>query len=178
MTGNGVGFVVVDNAAPEQVTDVRGAAVDLAFVAVEGKGETGSVGHPEVAVEPSLEVDGVAFEPVGELAVVPDVASQTRASTFRVVHVPLDLTRGAWQLRVGPVREENRVPRILPTHVLETGVGVPALVLDVSVAVAIAVIVDPSQCGPGIRLELSHQIDITRPALDLVKKDEVQRRRI
>src|SRR5262249_28103970 len=80
--------------------------------------------------------------------------------------------------REGAVPPHDRVPRVLPALVLETGLGVAALVLDIAVAVAVAEVVDPAERGARRGLELADERRIARPALVLVEQDEEQRRRV
>jgi hypothetical protein len=113
-----IGLVLVHDATPQQVADVRGQAVHGPLVAVQRQRKVLPVGEPEVGVEAPLELRRFALEPVGQLRVVPDLSRQAGAPHLGVVHVALDLTRGARQLGQRAVGESNRVPRVLPALVL------------------------------------------------------------
>ena len=80
---------------------------------------------------------------VAQPGIVPDVARQARHAHLGVVDVALQLAGRARRRRDRAVGERDRVPRVLPALVVEPGLGDAPLVLDVSVAVAIAVPIDP-----------------------------------
>jgi hypothetical protein len=129
------------------VADVRGEAVDLAFVAVEGKGVAAPLGHPEVTLKPRAEVVGALLESGGQRLVVPDVAREARRAPLRVVDRALDLAGGDRPLRKGAVGGLDRVPAVFPALVDQAGGRVAPLVLDVPVAVAVPAVLDPGQGG-------------------------------
>ena len=170
MLDHGVGLVLVDDAAPQQVADVRGQAVDRALVAVQREREIPAVGEPEVLVEASLERGCFALQPFGQLRVVPDHARRAGRSEF-------------WRRRRSPGSRRSRAAA-WPASRRRTGsssrspssTGSPGrcrltpLVLDVAVTVAVAVLVDPAQGAPRGRLELLHQVAIAGPALVLVQQ--------
>src|SRR5205814_2731059 len=132
-------LVLVGDSAPEQVADVRGDRVDEPAVAVDGQGETAAIIHPVVAVETRFQVGGRLLEPVREVGIVPDPTGETSASLLGVVYVALDLAGCPRQPGVGPVREEDRVPGVFPALVVQACLRVAALVVDVTVAVTVAV---------------------------------------
>jgi len=82
---------LVDDAAPEQVADVRAQRVDLVAVRVQRECEVAVGLDPEVAVEAALEVGRLLLELVGELRIVPDLAREPGAASLRVVGVALQL---------------------------------------------------------------------------------------
>ena len=168
------GLVLVCDAAPEQVADVRRDGVDDPPVAVDGERVASSILHPVVAVELRLERGRRLLEPLGEPGIVPDLPRQSRTADLRVVHIPLDLARRPRQLRVGAVREQDGVPGVLPALVFQPGFHV-TLIIDVAVTVAVAVIVDPFQGGPGLQLEVPDELVVTGPPGVLVEEDEKQR---
>ena len=57
-----LGAIVVDDAAPEQVADVRRERVDRPLVAVEGKGVITTILKPEVVVERLLDLVRLVLE--------------------------------------------------------------------------------------------------------------------
>src|SRR5215204_2090924 len=59
---DGLSLGLVDDAAPEQMPVVRGKRVDSATVGIQRNREVLAVLDPEVAVEPPLEVGGLALE--------------------------------------------------------------------------------------------------------------------
>ena len=65
---------LVDDAAPEQMADVRGERVDLIPVWVQREREVLAVLDPEVAVEPPFEVRRLLLQSVGKFRVLPDEA--------------------------------------------------------------------------------------------------------
>ena len=171
-------LVLVGDPAPEQVPDVRRERPHLPLLSVQGEREELPVVHPEILVEPLPEIVGLPLEPVREPVVAPDLAGEPRAADLRVVDVSLELARRSRKRGERAVREEDRVPGVLPALVLEAGLRVAALVLDVAVAVPVAVLVDPFERSPGVLLELSHESTALRPALVLVEQDQEQHRRV
>src|SRR6266446_621879 len=178
MSDNVVGTVVVDDPAPEQLADVGRERVDGLLVTVQGERVEAAVREPEVVVERLLQLLGLVLELGGERVVVPDLARQACAAAARVVGVALQLAGRARQLRERPVRELDRIPRVLPALILEPALGVATLVLDVAVTVAIAVFIDPRQRGTSVRLEPPHALAIAGEPLVLVQEDEEQHRPI
>ena len=168
----------VDDAAPQQVADVRRQAVDLAAVRLDGDGEVLAVLHPEVAVEAALEVGGLLLEPVAEARVPPDFARQARGAHLGVVGVALQLAGRAREARQAAVAVRDRVPRVLPALVLEPGLLVAPLVGDVAVALQVGVLVDPGQGRARLPLERAHELRVAGPALVLVEQHDVERRRV
>src|SRR5262249_44181951 len=75
---------LIHDPAPEQVPDVRRQRVDLTLVAVQRERVMPAPFHPEVAVEPALEVGGVPLEPVSSLVVAPHLAHEPGCSQPRV----------------------------------------------------------------------------------------------
>jgi hypothetical protein len=49
------------------------------------------------------------------------------------------------------VGKGDGVPRVFPTLILDSGFFVPTLVLNVAVAVMVAILIDPEQCCHGFR---------------------------
>src|SRR5919201_1688666 len=171
-------LVLVHDAAPEQVPDVRGDAVDAALLAVEGEREAAPLRDPEILVEATLQLGRLALEAHGELVVVPVLAREPRATHLYVVDVALDLARRDRPLGDRAVGEADRVPRVLPALVLESRLDITPLVFDVAVAVAVAVLVDPRERRARGRLELAHQLSVAAPALVLFEQNEEERRRV
>ena len=148
MPGDRLRLGLVDDAAPEQVTDVRGQGVDLAAVDVQGEGVVLAVVDPEVAVEAPLECRSLLLELVRVGGIAPDLARQPRAAHLGVVGVPLQLAGRAGEAGQTPVAVRDRVPGVLPALVLEPGRLVSPLVRDVAVALQVGVVVDPGEGGP------------------------------
>ena len=89
---DGVDAVRRDDAAPEQVADVRAERVDLPLVAVEREHvEAAALVGPERLVEAVAELVGLAVEPLGELALAPDLPGELGHALLRVVDVSLHL---------------------------------------------------------------------------------------
>ena len=113
-----------------------------------------------------------------ERRVIPVLACEASASQLRVVHITLDFAGRARQFGERAVGVDDGGRRILPALVLEPAQLVAALVLDVAVTIAVAVLVDPHQRGSRVRLELTDELGIAGPALVLVEQDEEERRRV
>src|SRR4029079_8192056 len=83
-----------NDAAPEEVADVRAERVDLPLLAVEREHVVAPAAFgPELLVESAPQFLGVALEPVGERAVAPDLAGHLGRAALGVVDVPLHLAR-------------------------------------------------------------------------------------
>src|SRR2546427_4805596 len=74
---------------------------------------------PVIPVEALAQLQRSAFEPAGQLRVVPDVACQASHPHSRIVGVALNLAGRDGPLCHGAVFEENRIPRVLPALVGE-----------------------------------------------------------
>jgi hypothetical protein len=97
-----LGLALVDDAAPQKVTIVRGERVNLATVGLEGDRVVLPVFHPVITVEAPLQVGRLLLEQVGQVRIAPHRAGQTRAPTLRVVRVPLEFA--------GRARKAGQVP--------------------------------------------------------------------
>ena len=166
---DGLGLVVVDDAAPQQVADVGRERVDLPLLAVQREREAAALREPEVAVEarlaPPLPVRAARPAPRRPRS----RARAARSAAWRRTRSPGSRRRRAAAARACRRANDDRVPRVLPALVLEAGLGVAPLVLDVAVAVAVAVLVDPLERRARRGLELAHQVGVARPALVLVE---------
>src|SRR3984885_915352 len=69
-------LVVVEDSRPQQMTDVGGQAVHLAFVAVEGEGVVAAIRDPEVASERRTQILGAAVEAGGKRVGFPSPAGE------------------------------------------------------------------------------------------------------
>jgi hypothetical protein len=58
---NSIRLVLIDNAAPEQVSDVGGQRIDLAPIAIDGQCEELTVCEPEVLIESSFQFGCLAL---------------------------------------------------------------------------------------------------------------------
>src|SRR5205085_2493714 len=110
--------------------------------------------------------------------VVPDLAGQPGGAHPGVVGVPLDLAGGPGERGEPAVRPDDRVPRVLPALVDQAGVGVARVVVEVPVVVGVAVLLDPPQCGAGLRFQLAYGVHVAGPPLVLVEHHEEQRGRV
>src|SRR5215831_1486183 len=72
----------------------------------------------------------------------------------------------------------NGIPRVLPALILQTGLHIPPVVLDISITVAITPFVDPAKSRARRVLHLLDQLLVTAPALVLVEENEEQGRRV
>ena len=61
--------------------------------------------------------------------------------------------------------------------VLQPGIEV-ALVVDVAIAVVVAILVEPFERGPRLHLEVLDELTIAGPALDLIEQDDEEGRHI
>ena len=91
MPGDRPGLGCIDDAAPEQVPVVGRERVHLPPVRVKRDGEVLAVFHPEVPVEPPLEIGGLLLEAIGEGGVLPDLPGQPGTPDLGVVCVALQL---------------------------------------------------------------------------------------
>src|SRR5262249_49869501 len=157
---------------------VRGERVDLLALDVECEPEVLVVLSPEVAVEAALEVGRLPLELVRVLRVVPDLAREPRAAHLRVVRVALELARRPREPGQAPVAVRDRVPRVLPALVLETGLLVAPPIPDVAVALEVGVLVDPVQGSPSLVLEVAYELAVAGPPLVFVEQHDVERRRV
>src|SRR5262249_36737879 len=132
-----IDLVVFDDSAPQQVPDVRCERVDLALVSIESKREKFPIGDPKIAVEALLQERRLFLESRRERFVVPNLARETRTANLCIIHISLDLARRAGKGSQRSIRKRDRVPRIFPALVFETGFFVAPFVFDVSIAVAI-----------------------------------------
>src|SRR5262245_13744555 len=98
-------LVLVGDAAPQEMADVRRKRIDLAFLTVETEREEFAVRQPEVAVEALLQVLGLAFEFARPFRVAPDEARQPRGAALGVIDIPLKFAGGARGFRQRAVRE-------------------------------------------------------------------------
>ena len=172
-------FDGVDDAAPQQVADVRGERVDLAAVGVEGEREVARRSASQKSrLKRRLRSAACGFEPLGVRRVLPDEAGEPGAAHLGVVGVALELAGRPREVRQPAVAVGDRVPRVLPALVLEAGLLVAALVRDVAVAHEVGVLVDPVERGACLVLELADELPVAGPALVLVEQDHVQRRRV
>ena len=178
VTGDCLRLRLVDDAAPEQVAVVRRQRVDLVAFRVERQREVLAVRDPEVAVEAPLEVGRLPLQLVGVSRVLPDAPRQPGAAHLRVVGVALQLAGRAREARQPAVAVRDRVPRVLPALVLETGLLVATPVPDVPVAHQVRVFVDPVEGGARLLLQVSHEPTVSGPALVLVEQHDVERGRV
>src|SRR5947209_10779818 len=156
----------VDNAAPEQMPNVRRDGVDFAAVTVDRERERLAILEPEVAIEARFQLRRLPLEALRERRVVPEGSSQAGGTDLGIVDVALDLARRPRQLRHRAVGEEDRVPGVFPALVLEPGLHV-ALVLDVAVAIAVAVGIDPVEGRARLAFEVLNECAIAGPAFGL-----------
>src|SRR5215831_982851 len=126
------------------MADVRRQRVDLALLPVQPEGEEPALPDPEIPVEAALQISGLGFQLLGPGGGAPHLAGETGGSHLGVVDIPLQLAGRARRRRQRSVGERDRIPGILPALILEAGLLVAAFVLDVAVAVAVAVLVDPA----------------------------------
>src|SRR5260221_6272630 len=169
MAHTGLGLVLVGDAAPQQVADVRGERIHLPLVPVESEGEELAVRYPEVAVEAAMQLCGLPLQLRRQGGVIPKRAREARTAQLGVVDIALDLAGGARQLGVGAIGEEDGVPGVLPALVLQPRLGVAAAILAIPIAVPISTLIDPVERGPRLELEIAHELGIAGPALVLVE---------
>ena len=82
VTGDCPRLRLVDDAAPEQVADVRGERIDLVAILVQRQREVLTVLDPEVAVEATLQICRLPFELVGERRVLQISRARRAPLTF------------------------------------------------------------------------------------------------
>jgi hypothetical protein len=165
------------DAAPEQMADVRTQRVDLLLLAVERERIVAALAVPERLVERLAQPLRAPLEPVGERWVVPALARESRRAPKRVVGVALDLAGRDRRLGTRPVGEQDRVPRVLPALVVEPAGRAPA-VLEEAVAVEVALLLDPAHCGASVLFESADEFAVPCPQVVLVEQNEEERGRI
>src|SRR5262249_13033367 len=141
----------------------------------ESQREELTIRNPEVAVESLPQLGGLMLEALGQRGVSPDLPGKPRRPELRVVDVPLELARSPRGRRERPVAVEDRAPGVRPALASEAGSVVP-LILDVPVAVAVGMAVEPLERRSGVGLQLPHELRVPRPALVLVEQDEIRGR--
>src|SRR5260221_11850771 len=100
MAHTGFGLVLVGDAAPQQVADVRGERIHLPLVPVESEGKELAVRDPEVAVERDLQVCGPPVLLRRPGGVIPKRAREARPAQVCKLEVALDLAGSARTLGV------------------------------------------------------------------------------
>ena len=99
------------------MADVRRQGVDLPLFTIQRVHEVGAIRAPEVHVEAAPELSGLGFEPVRQRWVPPGEPGKPSRPQAGVVRVALDFAeRNRW-FREPAVREETRVPGVLPALV-------------------------------------------------------------
>ena len=167
-----------NDARPEQVPHVRGHGVDPALVGVEADDVVAAaVLGPEVVVEARVQLLGLALEPLGERDVGAEAPGELGDAQLRVVDVRLDLGGRDRQVRDRSVGELDAVPRVLPALVAEA-LARPRLVLDVAVAVTIAVLVDPGERSGDLVPSPQNERVLAGEAPVLREEDQPERRRV
>src|SRR5262245_8793677 len=94
MTRTRGSLVVVDDATPEQMPDIRGQRINLSFVPVKCQAKELLLGNPKILVEFPFELSRFFLQPLGSLRIVPEFPGEARTTTLRVVDIPLDFTGG------------------------------------------------------------------------------------
>src|SRR6266702_2716579 len=102
---------------------------------------------------------------------MPELTSETRTAHLGVVNVALNFASRTRQTRECAIGEQNGVPGVFPALVLQSRLRVAAAVLDVTIAIAVPVCVDPGERSPGFYLQLPYQCTVARPALHLIVQD-------
>jgi hypothetical protein len=103
---------------------------------------------PQRLVDPVVESLRLAPEASGVLGSIEDVADLGHPR-LGIEDVALQLARPDRQRRQGPIGLDDRIPRVLPTLVIEP-MRRAGLVLLQAIAIAVAVLVDPGDGGLGI----------------------------
>src|SRR5207244_11534313 len=127
-------------------------------------------------VELTLQIGCILLQAVGEFSIMPELTSETRTAHLGVVNVALNFASRTRQTRECAIGEQDGVPGVFPALVLQPRLRVAAAVLDIAIAIAVPVIVDPGERSPGFHLQLPYQCSIAGPALNLIEQDEEERR--
>ena len=146
------------------------------LVPVQRQREVPLLFHPEVPVEPFLQLQGLLLEAVGECVVLHD-PRELRDPALRVVDVRLHFHERDGLLGQRSVGVDDRVVRVLPSLVVQPPRRA-LLVLDVAVAVPVAVPVGPVQRRLGVRAQRPHEVVVAGPAPVLRQHDQPQRCRV
>ena len=150
-----------NGAGPEQVPHVGGGAAHLLFLAVQRDGVGARPFVPERLVDAPGELDGPLRAPGGLLPPA-QLPVDPRHAPPRIEAVALHFHQGDGRPGGGAVQVRDAVARVLPALVLQAPLGL-ALVLDESVAVLVAVLVDPAQRSLRGRQELVGGGAVARP---------------
>src|SRR5260221_8027200 len=101
MAHTGLGLVLVGDAAPQQVADVRGERIHLPLVPVESEGEELAVRDPEVAGEGALQLFGLPLQLRRQGGGIPKRAREARTTQLIGVDITLDLAGSTRLIGVG-----------------------------------------------------------------------------
>ena len=84
---------------------------------------------------------------------------EQRSVSFGAVYVRLNLAKGDRPFRKPAIMMENRVEGILPSLIREALLGL-AMIFDETVAIAVAVMIDPGKRCLGVRPQRAHRLEI------------------
>src|SRR3984957_14741010 len=84
---------------------------------------------------------------------------EQRSVPFGAVYVRLDLAKGDRPFRKPAIMIENQVEGILPSLIREALLGL-AMIFAKTVAIAVAVMIDPSKGCPGVRPQRAYRLEI------------------
>src|SRR5215469_11748159 len=171
------GLLFVRDAAPQQMSDIRGEGVDLSLVAVQAKRKKFALRKPEVLIETPLQLFGLSLELLGPWHIFPNVARQTRSPYLGIIGIALQLARRSRRRRQRAIGERNRIPGVFPALVLEP-FRVSAFIFDIAITVAIAVLVDPGYGSARFPFQRAHESAVSGPAFVFLKEDQEQGRRV
>src|SRR5262245_16641922 len=95
MLGAGLGLVIVDDAAPQEMANVGRERIDPSLLAVEPQGKEAALRDPKVLVKALLQQGGLLLERVRPRCIAPHVAREPGGAQLGVVCVALELAGGA-----------------------------------------------------------------------------------
>ena len=164
------------DAGPEAVSGIGCDGQHLLLLAVERIGVEAELFVPERFVELVEQCAGFRTQRLRAIRLAERIEHLGHAHPG-IVDIALQLTEGLWPFDQRAVGIDNAITRILPAHVLVTNRGAGLVLLE-SVAVAVAIIVDPGE-APFCRLEMPLQErPVAGRAPDGVQRNQVERRRI
>src|SRR6516162_8363061 len=153
---------------------VGGDRQHLLLLAIEREDVEAQLFIPEGLIEPFEQRSGLLSQLLGSvrLAKCIEYFGHTQPG---VVDVTLQLAESLWSLYQRPVRINHAVSGILPAHVLVTDRRAGLVFLE-TIAVAVAVVVDPGQTSlGGIKMTFQQRLVAGRPPRG-VKGDQIERR--
>src|SRR6266511_3618356 len=161
-------------AAPEEVAGIRHHAPHGLLAAIETERVRALVLHPEPVLDARAQVRRERVQ-IGRV-LLHHLLAQHRHAHEGVVPVALELDERVRSRGDVAVLVDERVVRVLPSHLQEPALaGAPEEFLE-AVAVAVAVAPCPFEAALRDRHELANELAVPRPAPRLLEEDRIEER--